>query len=333
MADSGFLNRISQFTDKERIAFRKKALIFSFFLVLSVIFWFMNALSKNYTTDIKYPVRYRNFPNDKTLIGELPNYFTIRVNAHGYTLLRHKLSSRYIPIVFSVNSFSLSQMPGRDSSFYFLETRYIREYVGKQLSSEFDIVSLKPDTIVFPFADVISRKIPVKSNLSFELGQQLILKDKLQISPDSLTVSGPDYIIDSLKYVYTEKKNLGVLKKSFNKTIGLQKLDHVLFDPDNVMVSFEMEKFTEKILRVPLEILNLPDSVNLKLFPHLIDVYCQVGLSNFQKLEPFMFKAIVNYNDIQTTQTEKLIINMQTVPDFVKSVNYSPKTVEYLIEE
>jgi hypothetical protein len=333
MADSGFLNRISQFTDEEKIAFRKKALIFSFFLILSVIFWFMNALSKNYTTDIKYPVRYRNFPSDKTLIGELPNYFTLRVNAHGYTLLRHKLSSRYIPIVFSVNSFSLSRMSGRDSSFYYLETRYIREYVAKQLSSEFEIVSLKPDTLVFPFADVISRKVPVKSALSFELGQQLILKNKLMIAPDSIIVSGPDYIIDTLSFVYTQVKNLGVLKKSIDRTIGLQKLDHVLFDTDEVEVRFDMEKFTEKILRVPVEVINLPDSINLKLFPHLIDVSCQVGLSNFEKLEPFMFKAIIDYTQIESDQTDKLIVNLQIKPDFVKSINYFPKAVEYLIEK
>lgn len=332
MADSGFLNRISQFTDEEKIAFRKRALMFSFFLMLSVIFWFMNALSKNYTTDIKYPVRYRNFPGDKTLIGELPNYFTLRVNAHGYTLLRYKLSSRYIPIVFSVNSFKLSRMSEKDSSFYFLETRYIKEYVAKQLSSEFEIVSLKPDTIIFPFANVVSKKIPVKSVLNYELGQQLILKNNIEISPDSVNVSGPDYIMDTLSYIYSENKNLGILKKSIQKTIGLQKLEHVLIEPENVKVKFEMEKFTEKSLRVPVEALNLPDSINLKLFPHFINVNCQVGLSNFERLEPFMFKALVNYSEIETTQTDKLIITLQTKPDFVKSVNYSPKTVEYLIE-
>jgi len=331
MADNGLFDRISHFTEKEKIAFKKKALVFSFFLVLSIIFWLMNALSKNYTTEIKYPVRYRNFPMNKTLIGELPNFFELKVSAHGYTLLRHKLSSRYIPLVFSVNSFSLNHYPEKDSSFYYLETRYLNDYISKQLSSEFKIINIEPDTIVFPFAEVISKKVPVVSGLVYKLSPQLVLKSQPDISPDSVLVSGPDYIIDTLKSVYTKTVDVGLIDKSIQESTSLRKMKHIKVDIENVSVTLDVEKFTEKDIVVPLKMVNTPDSLNIKLFPHNIEVSCLVGLSNFEKLDPYMFKATVDYNEIDAKDVERLTINLQTQVDFVKSVKFSPKTVEYLI--
>ena len=94
--ESGILHKIINFTADEKIAFRKKAIIFSFFLVLSVIFWFMNVLSKNYVAAINYPVRYIDIPEGKVLIGDTPDYLSLKVSTSGYRIIRHKLSSRYL---------------------------------------------------------------------------------------------------------------------------------------------------------------------------------------------------------------------------------------------
>jgi len=311
---------------------RKETLIFSFFLFITIIIWFMKALEKNYTTDIDYPVRYRDFPEDKTLIGEVPDHLTLKVFAHGYILLQHKISSRYIPLVISVKSFSPRAMRGVDSGFYFLETRYLKDYIDKQLSSEFEILDVKPDTLIFPFSEVLKAKLPVKQNLKYKLDQQMILRKKPSFVPDSVEVTGPDYILDTLQYVLTRNRDLGLIAGDQEFDIALKPVKHTTFGQEKVKMTFEVEKFTEKSMAVPVSIINAPDSLRLITFPRQVMVTCQVGLSNYERLQAAMFKAVVDYTNIAEGQP-RIKVDLLRSPEFVTAVRYSPKTVEYLIEK
>ncbi len=88
-----------------------------------------------------------------------------------------------------------------------------------------------------------------------------------------------------------------------------------------------MEKFTEKTLSVPIEVLNLPDSLSLKTFPHVVQVTCQVGLSNFEKLQPSMFSVVVDYKEAIGGQSKKLRVDLVRQPDFIQSVKFSPRSL------
>jgi hypothetical protein len=310
--------------------FRRKALLFSFFLFLAVVFWLMNALSKSYSSEIQYPIRYRNFPGDKVLLGEMPGNLTIRVYAHGYTLLRHKLSARYIPINFNVQSFSLNRLESGDSSFYYIETRFARDYISKQLNSEFEILEIKPDTLIFPFTDIISKKVEVRLTSSYKPARQFILKGEPEIIPDSVVVSGPEYLVDTLQGVYTLSQDERWLDADTEVSLPLADIKHITPDAEEVRVKFQVEKFTEKTLKIPIQVVNMPDTIDLRLFPSQVEVSCQVGLSNFEKLQPGMFKTSVDYSGVLQGQS-RLNVALESFPDFVKSPKFNPRTVEYLI--
>lgn len=330
--DNNLIDRISKIITRERIGLRRKTLIFLFFLLVAIVIWLMKALEKNYTTEIDYPVRYRNFPSDKTLIGEVPDHLQLTVYAHGYVLLQHKISSRYIPLVISVKSFSLKQMRGADSGFYFIETRLMSDYIDKQLSSKFEILNVQPDTLIFHFADVISRKLPVESKVSYTLDKQLILKSKPVPVPDSVEISGPDYIIDTLKYIETKQRDLGLVSESGTYEINLNSIEHCTLVNDKIGMEFQVEKFTEKSLAVPIQIKDAPDSLKVITFPSNVNITCQVGLSNYEKLQPGMFSATVNYNEIREGKP-RLKVELLRSPEFITALKFSPRSVEYLIEK
>jgi hypothetical protein len=307
-------------------------MVFSFFLLVAIIIWLLKALEKNYTSEIDYPVRYRNFPEGKTLIGELPDHLELNVYAHGYVLLQHKISSRYLPLVISVNSFSLKELRDEDGGFYFLETRYLKDYIDKQLSAEFEILEVKPDTLVFPFAEVIEKKLPVQPAFDYQLEKQMIIKQSPLIQPDSVMVTGPAYLLDTLSAVNTRDRDLGLISGDDNFEIPLKSIRHTTFNPEEVKVSFEVERFTEKILSVPVNVAGAPDSLQVITFPRNISLSCQVGLSNYEKIQADMFKATVNYSDIEGGQT-RLPVSLTRTPEFVRAIKFSPRTVEYLIRK
>ncbi len=329
---NNFFNTLFGLFGNDRTGARKKALIFAFFLTISIVIWLLKALEKNYATQIDYPIRYRNFPDDKTLIGDLPDHLKLDVYAHGYVLLQHKISSRYIPLVLNVNSFTLKPFRERDSAFYFLETRFLRDYIDKQLSPEFEILDVKPDTLVFPFAEVEEKRIRVKQNFDFQLEQQMILKQAPLIEPDSIMVTGPDYILDTLKTVYTQGDDLGVISKDKKIETGLQSIEYTTFHPEKVSIKIEVERFTEKTLSIPIRVNGAPDTVNIITFPKQIALSCQVGLSNYEKVQSEMFTASVNYSEIQDGLA-RLEVKLTKSPDFVRAIKYNPKTIEYLIKK
>lgn len=331
--ETSFLNKISSFSETEKIAFRKKIFLFGFFLTISVILWLLIALGKEYNDQIDYPVNYKNFPESKVLTGDLPNHLTLNVNANGFTLLRFRLSSYYIPISFSVNSFKMNHLPGADSSSFYLETRLAREHITSQLSSEFTISRITPDTLIFRFSDAREKLVPVVPGFRYTLDKQLILKNQISIEPDSILISGPDFIIDTLPSVLTQDVDFGTISKSRFETTGLQEIKYLYFKDTEVKVGFETEQFTEKTVQVPVEIINLPKNIGMQAFPRYVQLTCQVGLSNYEKLDGPMFRAHVDYNEILTEQSDKLTVSITRQPVFIQAVRFTPKTVEYIIEK
>lgn len=330
--ESGILHKIINFTADEKIAFRKKAIIFTFFLVLSVIFWFMNVLSKNYVATINYPVRYIDIPEGKVLIGDTPDYLSLKVSTIGYRIIRHKLSSRYLPLTFSVSSFSLNTLPGTDSSIFFIQTRFSREYLVRQLSTDFNISEIRPDTLFFRFASTVEAKLPVKPDIVFEPDGQMILKGLIASDPDSVFITGPDYVIDTMQAVYTRQKKLGTLSKSWEGSVDIKEMENITVNQDRVKVMVAIERITEKMLPVPVEVINIPDTVRLKTFPSFVEVSCLVGLSNFPGLQPTAFRIVANFDEI-SQGNGKLSLSLVKQPGFVRAVKVSPKNVEFLIEK
>ena len=326
---SGIRSILSILSGKGKIVSKKNASVFSFFLVLSVIFWFINALSKDYVSTINYPVRYSDIPTGKTLIGDSPDYLSLRISSHGYTILRYKLSSKYIPISFSVSSFSLNRVNATDSAFY-IQTRYAREHLGAQLSPDIQILEIKPDTLYFRFASIVNKKLPVVANIIVEPDRQMIIKGSPMTDPDSVLVSGPDFILDTLNAIYTRFRNLGIISQTTERQIDLEKPQQLTLNQNRVKLIISIERFTEKTVAVPIEVINLPDSVKLITFPSVVEINCQVGLSNFPKVQPAMFRASVDFNET-LAGTGNLTVSLTKQPDFVRSVRFSPKTLEFLI--
>ena len=128
----------------------RRVLVYFFFLLLSVLFWFLTAMNKDYPTTISYPVRYIKFPEKKVLVNDIPDRLELSVNAGGYTLLKYKLRSYIDPIIFDVETFSLNRVLGDHSTMY-IKTNSAREDITTQLA-DIEIVSISPDTLFFQFA-------------------------------------------------------------------------------------------------------------------------------------------------------------------------------------
>lgn len=316
---------------RKKITLNRKVLVFFFFLLLSVLFWFLTAMNQEYDTDISYPVRYIRYPEKKVLVNDIPDRLELSVHAGGYTLLRYRLRSRLNPIIFDVNSFSLNRVIGDPSTLYIL-TGIAKDDIVKQLRSEFEILSISPDTIFFQFGDKVSKKVPVEPDLEISFEKQYMQVGPYLVEPDSVTISGPESIIDTIKVAATEPVIMSELNRSFDMELEMKPQHKVEYDPLEVWIQVPIEKFTEASLKVQIEVINMPDSLLLRPFPPAVTVNCQIGLSAYETLNEHLFRAVIDYAEVGNMLGNKLKVQIIKMPVYIQSVNFTPKSVEYIVE-
>lgn len=307
-----------------------KTIIFLICLVISTFFWTLNTLSKDYTTRIKYPVKYINLPENKKLAHDLPDHFDLMVNAHGFTLLRHKLQLSFSPILINVNEFTHNngkQILQKIS----ISTEDHRSDIEDQISSEINLISIRPDSLRFNFDDIIERKLPVKSVVDITFGKQYQYQSSPTTVPDSVKVRGPKSIIDTLSCVYTKPQTFKDISRNIQRNVSLVSIDELRMNPKRVVLHVPVEQFTETSVEIPIEVIQAPDSFSVKTFPGKVKLSFQVGLSKYDKIDESDFSAVVNYEDITSNKTN-LNVSLQRSPKEVFSLDFHPKQVEFILE-
>jgi YbbR domain-containing protein len=331
--DSSFLQQLKQYFNKEKIKADKKLVIYAFFVGVATIFWFLNALSKEYTTTVSYPVNYMNFPKEKVLTNELPSQLTLQVKAFGFDLLRYKLSTSFLPISFDVNSFTDSRAEKNNVSKLLLPTRQLKNRISRQLSSEINLLNISPDTLVFRFSKIVRRKVPVRAQLKLGFEKQFMLGDTVQLVPDSVTISGASVLVDTVKEVWTRLLNFPKLDRTMKRNIALKKIDGLEYSNKRITVKIPVEQFTEAEKNVPITVENLPDSLQLRVFPDRIKISYLVGLSKYETIREDQFRAVVDFRETNSTKGNRLKVRIVQMPLDVRNLRFSPQAIEYIIEK
>ena len=76
----------------------KEALIFFFFVLLSLGFWLLQSLQQEYEIEISIPVRYKNIPPDISFTETPPQEIIAKVKDKGSVLLNYSFGRSFAPI-------------------------------------------------------------------------------------------------------------------------------------------------------------------------------------------------------------------------------------------
>ncbi len=320
-------------TVKESGKGNRDSFIFILFLLLSFVFWYLNSLSEITATDIKYPVRYVNLPKDRTLIRDLPQKLDLFLKGPGYSILKLKVAGGRRPVVIDISSVNYMRVPGsRNLSYYVVTSGLIPKLAG-QLKSECEITAIRPDTLFFSLDKIVSRKVKVKPALELVTDKQYFIKGDIICNPDSVTVTGSSLVTDTLRFVTTRLKKYNGLNKPIRKSIPLMQSDSYTISERRVSVTVPVEQFTEAEVAVPVKLLNVPDSIDIKIFPDQVTVKCFVAVNDYKILGDYPFNAVIDLKNTDLMTSEKLPVEVLDTPDFVTSLSYSPESVDFLIEK
>jgi hypothetical protein len=219
---------------QQRKKFLKKELpVFAFFLLLSFIFWYLNELSKDLQGSVNYPVRYINPPRDRIVTGDLPGKLEMDLRGPGYSILKNKLSASRAPVVIDFSKLTLRRLPGSTPRYYLVTSGLISNF-SKQMHADFDILSISPDTLFFGYDRLVTRRKPVIPDLTVETaeGKKVIIVP----DPDSVTVTGPERILDTLDGIHTRHRIFKRIDENFKSRIPLECPDNLETEQKRVLV-------------------------------------------------------------------------------------------------
>jgi hypothetical protein len=315
--------------------FQQKYFVFIFFVGLSTLAWYLRALSETFIADIEYPVIYINLPPNRMLSQEPPKKLKLTIQADGYSILSSRVKYKR-PLSYNVNAFALYSLTEDSTSVYTL-TSYAREKLSDELglsNKNIRIIDITPDTLIFNFSRLKKKKVPVQivleNNPNLFRNQHMLNGNPYSI-PDSIMVTGPSYMIDSLKVIYTKPLKIRNLADTVVKKVLLEQISRLSYPIKKVKAIIPVDEFTEASFEIPIEHKGVPDSMILKTFPKNIRVKYITTLSYFNNVAPDSFHVYVNYKGIEEGAS-KLKVELDSVPSFLHNVNITPRTVEFLIE-
>lgn len=323
------LSKITGFFKIEKLKNDKRIVVFSVCLLIATVLWFLNALSKDYSTTVSYPVKYIDPPNNQFLSNKPPSVFELKVNAHGFTLLRHKLNIFFSPIV--LNLTSITRNRESNSGTYSIRTNNLIRRISDQVSNEITVTDVLPEVFQVVLDSLKTKNIPVVLDVNMEFKPQFNLKEPIYATPESVRITGPATSLDTIYFLKTEPKTFDKLDTDIEQEINIILPEKITALPKKITLKIAIEKFTEREMKIPIEVINKPKNANIKLFPSEIKVLFSIGLSKFDNIKPTDFNVFVDYNSIKNG-IENMEVTIEKKPDYIQMIRSNPSTVEFLIE-
>src|SRR5689334_18490857 len=85
-----------------KLKFNKRVQVILVCLFVSIVFWFLIAMSKTYTDKFIFPVQYINFPDQRIVVNDLPKTITLMVKTSGFRILSYRFTKTQEPVTIDV---------------------------------------------------------------------------------------------------------------------------------------------------------------------------------------------------------------------------------------
>ncbi len=309
------------------LLFSKDALIFLFFLMLSAIFWFVHSLDQQRETSLRIPIDYMGIPEDVEIEGRLPRHIEVTVRDEGYTILKYN-NRTTVPLALDMERIYFAK--GK----IIITSDQLKNRVSRYVLPTTAVLSIKPDSIVVSYNKLITKTLPIRLAGEVKLTPQYALSDSIQIEPAAVKVFGPRHVLDTMTAVYTETFQHKAISDSIVLKMKLNKPPKgVRYAFNEVDVAVFAEMFTENKIELPITIFNAPDNVNIRLFPHVVTLTYNVGLSNYKRVNANDFQVVFDYNDAKDLEKRRYTLQVVNNSKYTSGLRVQPEQVEFLLEE
>lgn len=295
---------------------REKIIAFSVAIFIALCLWFIVNLSRDFNVTIEVPIVLSNLPSDVTVSSDIPETASVVLTGEGWNLISVYTNPPRLLVNAESDDVNLAEQ--------------LRSQVG--VFSNLNIVQVRPTQLYIQRENRVTRNLPVRNRINIQLADQFGMLSDPILSPDSVTVTGAESVIDSLEYWDTAETEFSNINESVNRIVQLQSMSGVTLEPSTVVLSMEVAEFTEAEIRVPVRTRNLPSGRAVSYNPSSIMVRYDVPLQQFSEVQGVrLFNAYVDYSLIEEDDLGTIAPDVEIVDnDYnVRLRSFQPPRVSY----
>ncbi|WP_343764185.1 YbbR-like domain-containing protein [Gangjinia marincola] len=316
------IKRIKQTASQRIKRTNFKALVF--FLILSCIVWLFVQFSMEYEKQYAFPLSYINVPKDKVIKTSNLDTLNIRIKESGFKLSWISLVNKNLDI----DASKLDQF----GDVLLFDAKIYTPLIAEALTVASQDIVLLTQQAQLPYDQKETKMLPVKSGLiiAFAPGFET---PGVTFSPDSIKVSGSKETLDTISALYTEKLVFEDVAESLTASVPINTknlLDVTLYQ-NEVAYTINVDKFTEGKIKVPIDIINVPDDASISIFPKNAVITYQVNLAEFNNVNTENFKISCDF--AKRKEGNLMLLEISAQPEIVRQTRLNINKVEYILKQ
>lgn len=280
--------------------------------------------SKTYTQLIEIPVNYINTPLDKSISDDKPNHLDLQLQDNGFNIYYYKIFNPKLTV-------DLSKATEKDKKLVYKLGNHLTE-IEEQLHIDFENSRIIQEEISIPFQFKKEKMLKVIPKIEINYAVGYSADDPVELKPDSVKVSGPEKIIDTIESVTTKSISLNKVNKNIEGEVSIDtsKLGMLSFYANSVKYFQKVEKFTEGSVEIPVEVNKVPQGLNLAYFPKTVIVYYQVNLQRFESVSAADFRVVCDYD--KENEDDFMVARIVEKPSYVTNVRLNERRIQFVIK-
>lgn len=316
---------IQFFNYRIKISIRQDRTILLVCTLISLVFWFIVKLSKDYPSDTSFGLDYR-LPEEYVFTKYPPSTITANLSGRGWDLMYYHFFRKQPTLLIDLRQTPTLGLTSRD--------------LKDRLAVSFSENSITVTDVNINYLDLsleprMSKKVPIQLNLAITFAEEYDFKQDPTIRPDSAEISGPASIITEVFSWPTDTFQATGLKESLQERLLLQSSGNpsVVLQPIAVELDLQVEKMVEKSLFVPVIVRNAPVSDSLRIFPPSVMLTCVVGIGSYEVVQPDNFAIVADLQGIEPQSNRNIVpLLLAKQPTETRKVRFTPQSAEFFFQ-
>lgn len=305
---------------------KRKIIIFIRCLFISLIAWLLIAVSNNYTFTIKAGIEYVNIPEKRAFHPLQSDTILVNVKMSGWNVLLSKLNADTSHI-----KVDLSTLNNRN----FIVFSNQLGFINRQFPSDKQVISISPDTLYFDFSKQTQRKVQVRVPTNMVFRKQYGIIGETKTNPAYVTITGPMEDVAEIEYIETDSITGKNIQTDIRTVANLNKRNrtNISIYPKITEVTIPVGELTEKLIEVPVKVVNGKKYSSVRTIPSKVTVTTLVSLRDFARWTASDFEALVDISQWEENQVKSLPVVLTKIPDFVKIIKIEPQNVDFFVRK
>jgi YbbR domain-containing protein len=304
---------------------RRRLSAFFTCLVLAFFAWVIAVLSNPKPYTVRAVLDFRNTPQKRAFHSLQSDTITVSVNGNGWDALFSRMAGGK-PITVDLHTLE-------NKSYVVLKEQ--KDQINSRRESDQQIISFTPDTLYFDFSNRKVKRIPVNLISSIKYRQQFFQSGNITLNPAYVIINGPSNLIDGINSWNSDTLKMDSVDESVNTHVNLEPVreGNLSIYPKNIQANIPVDEFTEKVLQIPVKLINNLDDDDVKIFPQKVKITFITSLTRYTDIDEDMFEATADLDLWRKNGYRILPVVISKVPDYCHIVKIEPRNIDFIVKK